>query len=727
MKFSTKIFLAIFLTTTLTCFSGGTIIYYFLKRNIEKEYILRYQTYGNIIANTFNQMESSANLINENAVRLLYEIEKNSKIPSDIDLNQLANNLGIKAFYVINKNGKFIRSTDLPLKMQTNSLFSYCDDYHLLVNGNAALYRTPIIPGFPYNIPMKLTMIPNHNRTLILESGMELNYIGNILHQVIKNDSNILSIGIYTPTGIELGFITAHGKYHRGRKNTLLNFKDVKQNEILHNNDLFIFNKKIPTTDPYCCECSKKKISSSSGTYFYILRMKVSHISLAKSVALLRNKILLTLILACLLSTIFSKILAKKLVSRIEKISKTASDIIESNNLNIRVDIKSKSDEISKLADTFNKMIQSLKVSQSKIVESEKKSALLELAAKVAHDIHSPLIAMDMALQQLSNNVPENHFMILTQGIQGVRDIANNMLNRYRNQDDEQDLAFQHKIDDGNVIRPILLSSLAEMMISQKRHEWCQDPCELTLTIKSEATFCWVEIAPNEVKRLLSNLLNNAYDALLVKKQGRIHIMIGVFNDTLYMQIHDNGVGIHPDKISDVLNGVSTKHNGKGLGISSAKHYMEKISGKLEIESMINHGTTINLSFLCANNPIWFPEKISLHGKTTVAVLDDDFSMLMYWHHRINDIGLSIKLFSSYDKILEWVKDNHEFISSTIFLVDYELAEKGTNGLLFLEKINVSNSYLITSHANEFNIQKEVEKVGVCLIPKSLVTKMALV
>lgn len=355
-----------------------------MKSNMQNEYFSRYQAVGNMLANTFEQMENSANIINENAARILYEIEKNAGLPSGPELSLLAKKLGIKAFYVTNNQGRFIRSTDVPLKLQTNSLFSYCSDYKLLIKGNANLYRTPVIPGFPYNIPMKLTMMPNHNRTLVLESGMELEYIGNILNQAIRNDSNIKSIGFYTPTGFELGYISALEGYRRGRTSNILSFNEVGlPNKILENQSM-IFNVKIPSVDPYCCECIYKKVSNSGGNYFYILRLDISLYPLVESIHLLKEKILIALLLACVVSVFLSKILANKLVRRIQEINKTASDIIRLNDLNIRVDTNNKADEISELARTFNKMIETLKSSQATLVESEKKAALLDLAASVA-------------------------------------------------------------------------------------------------------------------------------------------------------------------------------------------------------------------------------------------------------------------------------------------------------------------------------------------------------
>jgi signal transduction histidine kinase len=358
--------------------------------------------------------------------------------------------------------------------------------------------------------------------------------------------------------------------------------------------------------------------------------------------------------------------------------------------------------------------------------EHERNKATTELghlSARLAHDIRSPLSAMEMGLRQLAKKVPYEELKVLTSGIQSVRGIADNVLERYRNPNTDINTA---DYDDGNRIRPILLLTLTEMMISQKRHEWHQQPCELILTAQPEAKISWIEAAPNEVKRLLSNLLNNGYDALM-ESTGVIHIMLSAINDKLQLQLQDNGIGIPAEKMTDVLNGMSLKHVGQGLGLSMARQYMESLAGKLNITSTIGEGTTVSLIFPRANILPWFPLQISLQGINTVMVLDDDFSMLMYWQQRISDAGLSPKLFSTYEKALQWVEDNKKLATSTIFLADYELAEKTTNGLMLLEKIdNNNNCYLITSHAEEFHFQKAAEKAGVWLIPKSLASEISL-
>lgn len=721
VSFSTKIFCAIFFTTILACTFSVESLYFLLKDKTEQEYFSKYQSLGEIIANTFKQMEGAANIINENAARILFEIEKNSKLPTNKNLEKLANELGIKAFYVTNDKGKFIRSTDLPLKLQKNSLFTYCKDYQLLIKGNASLYRTPIIPGYPYNIPMKLTMIPNHNKTLVIESGMELEYIGNILNEVIKKNKDIQSIGFYTPSGFELGYIAQPGEYHRGRK-----YNSLDLNESSHHNKLLmekniVFNVKIFSVDPYCCECIYKKISDSNGKYFYILRFNVSRDPLIKKIDYLRIKVLFLITFASIVGLFISKILANKLVLRIKNINNTAADIIKSNNLDIRVGIKNKSDEITELAETFNKMIQNLKISQSSLIESEKKAALLDLAASLAHDLGSPIAIMEIMLNTISNDIPITKLTPFRSAIQSVRNITNNLLMRYRHSNIEfyPQILNLPNYDDGNITRPILLPMIIEYIISQKRQEWSNNPCKIISSITANAKKIWICIIPNEIKRILSNLLNNSYEALDKVREIKIELS---YIHQLVLYIKDEGIGIPINMIQNVLRGESLKHSGKGLGLFTAKRYMESIGGELTLSSIQNVGTEIKLTFSSIVKPIWFPHSINIPFNSTIIILDDDTCMLDFWDQRLKSKGFKYLYFVQSKDFLDWYEKNPFENQKAIFLFDYEISDEDYNGLDLLEKINpTSRGYLITSRAEEVAIQNHCERLKVWLIPKILI------
>lgn len=226
--------------------------------------------------------------------------------------------------------------------------------------------------------------------------------------------------------------------------------------------------------------------------------------------------------------------------------------------------------------------------------EKEHITKIGEMAANVAHDIRSPLAVMEMIMTQASLNMPPANINILREAIQGVRDIANNLLSRYRDSNHNISEVLTTN-DDGNLPRSILFSSLVESIILQKKQEWQNSSIELTLQTTANIQYECLCVPPAEIKRMLSNLLNNAYEAL--SENGKIELLFKTSDTNLILSIQDNGAGIPPGKINDVLNGASLKHAGKGLGLLGAKLCMEKLGGKLELYSTLTQGTKILLYF----------------------------------------------------------------------------------------------------------------------------------
>src|SRR5579883_1400848 len=344
-----------------------------------------------------------------------------------------------------------------------------------------------------------------------------------------------------------------------------------------------------------------------------------------------------------------------------------------------------------------------------------------------ATDLEKNKAAIEMSLEMLSKKTTSDDLKILKSGIRTIRDIANNVLDRHRNPTIYLESSEQIINTDGNIIRHVLLYPLIEMIISQKKHEWCLQPCEISLTIDSIAKNAWIKTAPNEIKRLLSNLMNNAYDALEKKHIGIIHIILSINNNHISLKLKDNGVGIPADKIESVLNGISLKHFGNGLGLSSAKNYIETLGGSLSISSQVGEGTDVTLLIPQASDISWLPKCISIHKSDICIIIDDDSSMLIYWKERLDNIGIISILFSTYHEAYSWVINNKHLLNSVVFIVDYELTGTDINGLVFIDEFGEkSNCYLVTSYAEEFFLQEAVKKSKVWLIAKSLINEIPL-
>lgn len=267
MKLSTKIFLAIFIISITATSSFAYAYYGVIKQHYLDNYNRQYNSLGLLISNSFIEMDKLSETISLNAVTTLQYIQRYEKIiPNDKDLRVLAKRLGVQGLYIVNKDGRFIRSSDLPVEQQKNSLFSYCNAYKDLITGQSNLQATPIIPSYPYNVPAKIIMIPSYNKELILEASYHLKYIEEILLKTMRENKNIVSIGLYSPNNFELGYITSNGKFELGKANVTIP-------AVLASEKLFSYHIKANTS--YCCECTVKKTQFLGGDYYYRLDIKL--------------------------------------------------------------------------------------------------------------------------------------------------------------------------------------------------------------------------------------------------------------------------------------------------------------------------------------------------------------------------------------------------------------------------------------------------------------------
>ncbi len=370
-------------------------------------------------------------------------------------------------------------------------------------------------------------------------------------------------------------------------------------------------------------------------------------------------------------------------------------------------DLKNMSEEIQEISEQITLLLDETK-------QLSEQAAMGKLSAKVAHDIASPLMSMTRILKEISIKISSNEREVLEQSIQSVRDIANNLLNNYVNKNKH----IIEYVDDGNKERYILLFSLIESVISQKRYEWKKNSFDLDFELDEQAKLFWVFAAPNNIKRILSNLLNNSYESLEEKR--KITISLSLLASSFNLSIKDTGRGIASNKIEAVLKGKSYKKSGHGLGLSGAKEEMEKLGGSLNLLSKINMGTEVILTFPLYDSPIWFPESIRISSEKLLLILDDDPSIHSFWVNHLYPITCN-HFYSSHD-VFEWI-ERHTEKKDLTYLFDYELQSNDLyTGLEALEQLRAGfNGYLITNRAEELEIQNRCAKAGIWLIPKILV------
>ena len=341
-------------------------------------------------------------------------------------------------------------------------------------------------------------------------------------------------------------------------------------------------------------------------------------------------------------------------------------------------------------------------------VQNEKIKKIGKVAAQVAHDIRSPLSALNTCLKHLPE-ISENKRILMRNATNRINDITNNFLQQYTEGKDQA----------SSELRVWLLAPVLESLISEKRMQFEGQPIVLEEKISSEGFAAFARFNHNEMKRVLSNLINNASESFSALG-GVITVALDADDENIFLQIQDSGRGIPADKLEEVLKpGVSLKAGGSGLGLSHAKEVVEAWAGKLMLHSVEGEGTTVDIQFPRAVAPNWFISQLVVDAAIPIGILDDDASVHDAWDQHLLDACSDLKIIhhKTPGSFRKWYKAQSNPVQ---VFSDYELLGENESGLDVLESLNLRGATLVTSHYENPEIIKRCEAAGIRLLPKNL-------
>src|SRR3990167_4211499 len=357
------------------------------------------------------------------------------------------------------------------------------------------------------------------------------------------------------------------------------------------------------------------------------------------------------------------------------------------------------------------------KLYQAKKARLEKEKLYLEEKKKfsdqVAHDIRSPLAALDMLLQDVTQ-FPEEKRTLARKAINRIRGIANNLLEKNK---------FEQDFHEG--ITSCLLTSVIDSLVSEKRMQFRSQlniKIEFLHTVDSYGLFSIIDTV--EFKRVLSNLINNAVEAMT--KQGKILITVEKKDNHAVIKIQDNGHGM-PQQVINLLGkrgNTFGKKNGMGLGLAHAIETLQQWRGELNIKSQEKEGTEILITLPLAQPAPWFLDSLLVEPGCQILILDDDISIHQIWRDRFEKLNLikqNIFYYHFVDQITLCAHLKKYPDKDFLLLCDYELVGDKKTGLDIIEELQLEkNSILVTSRYGQAEIQKRCENLSISILPKSL-------
>lgn len=190
---------------------------------------------------------------------------------------------------------------------------------------------------------------------------------------------------------------------------------------------------------------------------------------------------------------------------------------------------------------------------------------IIDNVIQMAHDIRSPLLALQVVLESPGKFSDKKRGLLLRTA-QRLQEIADSILEHHRNSARETDL-----------------KALIQDILDEKRLVYKND----FFTLKTEENRSFLkDLNPIEMKRMISNLINNSIEATK-NRPAKVELSLTQWGERIQITVKDHGKKIPPIYLAKIFErGVTFgKKKGSGTGLTHAKNYIESIGGSINISS----------------------------------------------------------------------------------------------------------------------------------------------
>ena len=286
------------------------------------------------------------------------------------------------------------------------------------------------------------------------------------------------------------------------------------------------------------------------------------------------------------LAILLSSWAAARVTRPVEQLARAAQDVA-AGNWKTQVEVPG-NDEVSQLADSFNRMTTELLTQRERLVQAERVAAWRELARRLAHELKNPLFPLQLTVENLMRarlQNPDQFDEVFREGSRTLlAEISNlkGIIGRFS--------------DFSKMPHPQLQAvPVNEMLrgIAQLFQAQLQAPGRAPIECKLELDQSAERIAadPELLHRAISNLVLNAMDAM--PNGGTLTLRSRRNDGKAIIEVADTGSGLTPEECERIFTPYYTsKQHGTGLGLAIVQSVVSDHGGRISVRSEPGQGTT---------------------------------------------------------------------------------------------------------------------------------------
>lgn len=300
------------------------------------------------------------------------------------------------------------------------------------------------------------------------------------------------------------------------------------------------------------------------------------------------DDIVYSILIIGLIALIFSAVIGWLLTNSFVKPTTTLTSAMESiqDNLesDVRLDEGTKNNEFSKLARTYNEMVDLMQANirnQTEFVED------------VSHELRTPVAVVEGHLQML-NRWGKDDPQILEESIEAslqetkrMKVLVQEMLDLSR----AQEIDIHFKNEKTNIVE------LLTQLVTNFKMLYPDFSFIIDNDIKDEV---YVNMYRNHLEQVFVNILDNAVKYSTDRKE--VHISLGIQQNQVDVAVQDFGSGLTEKDLDKIFNRFyrvdkarSREKGGTGLGLPIVKELVERYGGKVSVDSMLDHGSVFRV------------------------------------------------------------------------------------------------------------------------------------